>query len=105
MAIVSTHALNPARRSRPVSVRRSHSFSNTKSANSHDARLSRERGCRPCRATILSQTGPLSAIHLASLLWRGTPQRIPHHSASKGQTSHQRPLSPLVTLHAAFVPL
>src|SRR5712664_1536551 len=104
MAIVSTHALNPARRSRPVSVRRSHSFENTKSANSHDVRLSSERGSRPCRATILSQTGPLSAIQVASFIWRGTPQGIPNHRASKGQTWHQRKLSPLVTLNAAFLP-
>src|SRR6266849_542402 len=104
MAMVSTQVLNPARRSRPVSVRRSHSFWNTKSANSHDARLSRERGSSPCRATILSQTGPLSAIHLASLIWRGTPQGIPNHCANKSQTWHQRKLSPLVTLNAAFFP-
>src|ERR1700680_4034748 len=37
-----------------------------KSPNSQDARLSSERGCSPWRATIRSQTGALSAIHVAS---------------------------------------
>src|ERR1700716_1058550 len=105
MAIVSTQALNPARLNRPVSVRRSHSFSNTKSANSHDARLSSERGCSPWRATTLSQTGPLSAIHVASFIGRGTPQGRQNHCASSGQTWLQRKLSPLVTLNAAFFPV
>src|SRR5665647_3837579 len=104
MAIVSTQALKPARRSLPVSVRRSHSLANTKSANSHDARLSSERGSSPCRATILSQTGPLSAIHVASFMYRGTPQGMPNHCANNGQTWLQRKLSPLVTLNAAFFP-
>src|SRR5665647_2645277 len=104
MAIVSTQALKPARRSRPVSVKRSHSFANTKSANSQDARLSSERGSSPCLATILSQTGPLSAIHVASFMYRGTPQGMPNHCASNGQTWHQRKQSPFVTLNAVFFP-
>src|ERR1019366_9215584 len=104
MAIVSTQALNPARLRRLVSDSKSHCFANTKSANSHDARLSRERRSSPCRATILSQTGPLSAIHVVSFMWRGTPQGMPNHRASNGQTWHQRKQSPFVTLNAVFFP-
>src|SRR3954454_1473660 len=104
MAIVSTQALKPARLNRPTSVTRSHSFLNTKSANSHEARLSSERGSSPWRATILSQTGALPAIHSASFMARGTPQGISNQRASIGHTLDQRKLSPLVTLYAAFFP-
>src|ERR1700676_5665575 len=102
--MVSTQALKPARRKRLVSLKRSHSFPKTKSPNSQDARLSSERRCSPWRATMRSQTGALSAIHVASFIGRGTPHGIPNHCASCGQTWHQRKLSPLVTLNAAFLP-
>src|SRR5665213_390856 len=53
---------------------------------------------------MLSHTGPLSAIQVASLIRRGTPQGTPNHRASNGQTWHQRKQSPLVTLNAVFFP-